>query len=191
MIPLKGETLSALAGAIRVLLFRQQGFAFFAEDAGAAWRSFFALFLAAPAFYLQVTDRPPTLGQPAPDVYFLAIWALTYILLWAAFPVVLLTLAAGREFEPRVPRYIQVSNWAAVPAIYANMLAGQLLGSNELLSLAVVLWLLINQWWILRETLKIRPGLAVGLVFLAEMINFLLFIWAVARSGPVQVALQS
>lgn len=193
MRPLQGETGQALAGAVRVLFFQRQGFAFFLGDPLAAWRSFFALFLAAPAFALQLTERQLPPGLQAPDGYLVLVWGLTYVLLWVAFPVILLAIGGRQDFGPRVPRYIQVSNWVSVPAIYANLAVSLLLppGGGQFLSLMVVTWMLVNQWWILREVLRIRPGQAVGLVFLAELINFLLFTWAVVRSGPAQLALQS
>ena len=86
-LPSRAETLRSLSGAWRLLTFRQEGFGFFAKDAGAVWRSFFAMILAAPAFALQLESFRGELGLEDPGLHFYAVWALTYVCFWFAVPL--------------------------------------------------------------------------------------------------------
>ena len=186
-LPSRAETLRSLAGAWRLLTFRQEGFGFFAKDAGAVWRSFFAMILAAPAFALQLESFRGELGLEDPGLHFYAVWALTYVCFWFAVPLLLFLLGERQPYLPRLPAYIQASNWVSVPASYLK-LASTLLTANlgqggDVVDLLVIGWLLGNAWWIFRRVLAIGGAQAAALVVLSELVTYALFVFAVSRTA--------
>jgi len=186
-LPSSAEISRSLAGAARLLAFRPDGFGFLASDGGAVWRSFFAMVLAAPAFALQLASFSADLGVAEADLHFYAVWGLTYVCFWFAFPLLLFLLAERQGFAPRVPAYIQAGNWVSVPASYLK-LASTLLTANlgqfgELLDLLVIAWLLVNAWWILRRVLGVGGGQAAALVVLSELTTYAFFVFAVSRTA--------
>jgi hypothetical protein len=186
-MPTGAEIRRSLTGAWRILTFRPDGFAFLARDPGAVWRSFFAMVLAAPAFAIQLETFRSDLGLEAPGLHFYGVWALAYVIFWLAFPVLLLLLGERQGFAPRIPFYLQASNWASVPASYAKLLSTLVSdeqgGFGDVVDLVVILWLLGNAWWILRQTLKVGGGQAAALVVLSEVVTYSVFLFAVSRTA--------
>ena len=190
MIPSRAEVMLSLFGALRLVTFRAQGFSLLPSDSGAAWRSFFALVLAAPAFLLELGSLRVDLELEPGGLHFYGVWMLTYLCLWFAFPLALLFVSEHQPFGRRVPDYIVASNWVSVPAAYVKLL-GTLAGDAGALpadfvegfALGVLLWLLANQFWLLRRRLEVPPGQAVALLLLAEGIAFAFFLWAVTRTA--------
>jgi len=195
MTPQRGETGRSLAGGLRLLTFRPEGFSLLSGDPGAAWRSFFSLVLTAPAFALIVGSQRTELELEPAGPHFFAVWALIYLLLGFAFPLVLLLLSERQPFAAAVPGFIAASNWASVPANYLNLLivlasdAGLLpAGLRDVAELAFKVWMLAVMWWLLRRTLGIGGGQAVALVLLSEIVNFAIFLWGITRTALPAVA---
>lgn len=186
-MPTRAEIRQSLAGAWQILTFRQAGFSLMARDPGAVWRSFFAMVLSAPAFALQIENFRGDLGLEAPGLHFYGVWAMTYVIFWLAFPVLLLLLGERQSFAPRIPFYIQASNWVSVPMSYAKLLSSLISdepgGVGELLDLAVIFWLLGNNWWVVRHTLRVGGGQAAALVVLSEVVTYSVFLFAVSRTA--------
>lgn len=186
-LPSQAEILRSLAGATRLIAFRAEGFGFLAGDAGAVWRSFFAMVLAAPAFALQLESFRAELGLEEPALHFYLVWALTYVCFWFAVPVLLFLLAERQAFGPRLPAYIHAANWVSVPAAYlklgSTLLTGGLGPLGETLDLLVIGWLLVNAWWLFRRVLQVTGGQAAALVLLGELTTYALFVFAVSRTA--------
>lgn len=185
-MPSLSEITRSLAGAIRLLTFRPDGLLFMERDPRAAWRSFFAMVLVAPPFALAVLRLGERMTGAPPEGEALLLWALTYVCLWFAFPLVLLFLSRQQPFAPRVAGLIQASNWVAVPAAYLKA-GSQLLGDGlgplaEVLDWTLVFWLWINFWWLLRTLLGIKGGQAFALLLLSELIGYAFFAYALTRS---------
>lgn len=195
MIPSRIETRLALAGALRLITFRPEGFQYLAQDAAAAWRSFFAMVLAAPAFALSLDRLRADMLLEEPGLHFYAVWAAIYVILWFAFPLVLLKISEPQPFAARVPAYIAAANWVAVPAVYADLgvdLAARAelfpAGFLDMLEFGLLFWFLGVQWWLLRKVLGITGGQAVALVILSEGISFGCFLWGFSRTALPAVA---
>lgn len=185
-MPSLAEITQSLAGAIRLLTFKPDGLQFLARDPRAAWRSFFAMLLVAPPFTLAVLRLGERMTGAAPGEQALLLWALTYVCLWFAFPLVLVYLGRQQPFAPRIAGLIQASNWVAVPAAYlkaGSQLLGDLLGPfGEVLDWTLVFWLWINFWWLLRLLLGVKGGQAFALLLLSELIGYAFFAYALTRT---------
>ena len=195
MTPSRTEVRVALAGAVRLFAFRPEGFGYIARDAAAAWRSFFALVLAAPAFFLSLQQLQVDMQLEAPGPHFYGVWGLIYLILWFAFPLLLLKMSEQQPFAPKVPGYIACANWVSVPAVYVNLLAdlagrGGLLPPPlvDLLEFGLLCWFLAVQWWLLRRLLGIAGMQAAALVLLSEGISFACFLWGFTRTALPAVA---
>lgn len=190
MTPLRGETGRSLAGAVRLLGFRADGFTLLANDPGAAWRSFFSLVLTAPAFAIFLGSQRASMELEPAGPHFFVVWALIYLLLGFTFPLMLLLISERQHFAAKVPAFIAAANWASVPANYAN-LAGILAadagllpaGLREVVELGLKVWLLAVQWWLLRRVLGVGGGQAAALVLLSEVVSFALFLWGLTLTA--------
>ncbi len=186
-MPTLAEIKQSLAGAWRLLTFRADGLDYLARDGGAVWRSFFAMVLAAPAFVLQLESFRSDLGLEGPEPHFYAVWALTYLIFWVAFPVLLFILGERQPFAPRIPLYLQASNWVSVPASYVKLLSTLLSddqgGVGDALDVLVIFWLLANAWWLTRRTLAVSGAQAAALVMLSELVTYGVFVFAVSRTA--------
>lgn len=190
MTPSRAEVRLALAGAVRLFAFKPEGFGFVAQDAAGAWRSFFALVLAAPAFFFSLERLRLDMRLEEPGLHFYGVWALIYLILWFAFPLLLLKMSEQQPFAPKVPAYIACANWVSVPAVYIDFLA-DLAGRGGLLPMALLdalefgllCWFLAVQWWLLRRLLGIAGLQAAALVMLSEGISFGCFLWGFTRTA--------
>lgn len=195
MIPSRIEIRLALAGALRLFAFRPEGFAFMAQDAAAAWRSFFAMVLAAPGFAMTLERLRVDLQLEEQGLHFYGVWALIYVILWFAFPLLLLKMSEQQPFAPKVPAYIACANWVSVPAVYVD-LAADLAGRASLLPVplldamefGLLCWFLAVQWWLLRRLLGLAGLQAAALVMLSEGISFGCFLWGISRTAMPGVA---
>ncbi len=196
MIPSRREILVSLAAAWRLLTFRPDGFALLAQDAVACWRSFFAMVLAAPAFALSLERLRHDMGLEEPGLHFYGVWAMLNVILWFAFPLLLLRLSENQPFARRVPGYITAANWVSLPAAYLNTLidlvedAGLFPGGfADGVALGLMGWFLGVQWWLLRRLLGIPGSQAIALVILSEGISIVCFLWGITRTAMPQLGL--
>jgi hypothetical protein len=134
-----------------------------------AWRSFAALFVAAPLFLaLKLVAAPPIVAGADPVRLWLA-EAIGYVTGWFALPLVMLGLARMMDRLERWPLFVCAWNWTnlaqiavfLVAAVLAALLPRGLGQLVTLVALGYVLWL---QWFVAREALAIPGPRAVAVV---------------------------
>jgi hypothetical protein len=187
MIPPRAEIVSSIRGGARLLCFKLEGLKPLQRDEAAPGRSFIVVVLALPAFLFLLWRRQ---DLATGDAHFYAVWLLTYLISWLAFPVALFALAAQLPVRRALPFFIQVRNWMLVPAIYASLVAFWLADSrllpadlSELLGFLVEAWILAVEWWLVRRILAASPGQAVLLILIDFMLDYMLFAWAIGRTA--------
>ncbi len=157
------------------------------------WRSFRVALLIAPLQVFCLLIAYQRTDTVASDSLVILTEALSYIIEWTAFPVVLLEIARRAGWTPRYIGAVVAMNWANVPMIvFGTMTAaiGEVVpawlasGVELVLTVMGVFWLTR----ILRGTLSIGIGQAVALSVLNYWISFTLFILVAGAVGRLPAA---
>ena len=183
MIPSFAEISSSLYGAWRLICLDEKAAQHFNLSMEGFWRSFFAAVISLPYFVVAIR-WPPTEavegGMEAPDP---VLSSLAYLLSWVVFPVVAIVLVRMFELAQGYIGYIIAYNWAgaliAQPLLvlavieYAGLIDSNTMSALQMPIFIFVLW---YGWIIARRTLGAGPWMACALVFIAKMIDILLFV---------------
>lgn len=175
------ETLKSLYGAYRLARYDAGGMAFFNVAIDGFWRSFFAAAIIAPFYILLLYLRFNAGDMNVHPYRFAAVEAISYVLSWVTFPVVMISLARFLEREKNYLSYIVAYNWASVlqNAVYlplAMLMVSGLLpdGAAGALSLIVFLLILAYTWFITVTALGLSRSPAAGIVVLDLVISLLI-----------------
>ncbi|MBT5433240.1 MAG: hypothetical protein P8Q36_19515 [Alphaproteobacteria bacterium] len=183
MIPSGTEISSSLYGAWRLIFVDDEAMAHFNVSIEGFWRSFFAAILALPYFLVVIIWPAPvaegvTPWEPDP---FMA--GLAYILSWIIFPMVAAVLARLFELTQNYIGYITAFNWAgaliAQPLLILEVMthAGVLSAdAAAVLQLPIFVFVVWYGWVIARISLGATAWIAAALIFIAKMIDMLLFL---------------
>ncbi|OHC74681.1 MAG: hypothetical protein A3G18_06850 [Rhodospirillales bacterium RIFCSPLOWO2_12_FULL_58_28] len=181
------EALRSLYGAYRLARRDAGGMAFFNTTIDGFWRSFLAAAIIAPFYILLLYIRFNAGEMNVHPYRFVAVEAISYVLSWVTFPVVMISLAKFLEREKNYLAYIVAYNWASVlqNALYlplAMLMVNELLpaGMASALSLIVFLMIIFYTWFVARTALNVSGGIASGIVVLDLVIS--VFINATAES---------
>lgn len=159
---------AGMAAAALLARGRSAGLALLDGTPAGAWRSFAALFVAAPFFLgLKLIAAPPMLARADP----LRLWlaeAIGYVIGWFALPLAMVTVSRLLDRAGRFPLFVTAWNWTNLAqamvllaaALVAALLPGGFGQFVSLLALGYVLWL---QWFVAREALAV-PGLQAAAV---------------------------
>jgi hypothetical protein len=134
-----------------------------------AWRSFVALFVAAPFFLaLKLVSAPPIVAGADPVRLWVA-EAIGYVMGWFALPLVMLAFARVMDRLHRWPLFVCAWNWtnfAQILVFLAASLLAALLprGLGQLVTLVALGYVLWLQWFAAREALDIPGPRAVAVV---------------------------
>ena len=174
------DAAAALAGALRLFRYQDDGAALFVATEAGFWHSFWALALTLPLFAITMALGPPGPAGADPLVLWIGLVEVFAILAFA-FPLIILRLAPSMGVERHAVQYLVASHWLTVPA---NLLqtAVAVLGELPLppgvaggLQLGVVLILAGNRWWVTTRLLRVGGGLAAGIVLLDFVLTVLVF----------------
>jgi hypothetical protein len=189
MIPSRAEIIASTIGGFRLLFFKPDGLQRLSRDTGAPWRSFFAVVLSLPALFLLLEGLREIFALEEPGFHFYALWLLTEVIVWLAFPVLLLTLSRQLPLHMRVPLFIQALNWLLLPAQYLTLAMSWLVDStvlpqdlSEALNVVAGVWVLVAEWWLARRILAVGAGQAALLVLLHFMLSYALSAFAIGRT---------
>lgn len=180
MLPGLAEIIGSLNGAFLLAKRDLSGYQLFNLTIEGFWRSFAAILLIAPVYFLfaglELDAQTPSSAAPetAPDnsgYYFTKAVALG--LDWIAYPIIMVLVSRGLGFSHRYVPYIIAFNWSSViavmvmtvpPAAYylGAINAGTVGGLNLLLLLPVLYY----RWFIARTALETSGPIAAGLVLL-------------------------
>ena len=189
MIPSLAEIVSSVGGGARLLCFKADGLKPLRRDEAAPSRSFFAIVLTLPAFLFLLWGLRRHLAMEEEGLHFYALWLLTYVISWLAFPAILLAIGRQLPLRRSIPFFIQARNWMLVPGVYASLADVWLADSRllpadlgGLLDLAVEIWILAAEWWLLRRILSVGAGQTVLLILIDFMLSYALTAWAIGRT---------
>ncbi|HET8727053.1 MAG TPA: hypothetical protein VFO41_06040, partial [Alphaproteobacteria bacterium] len=130
----------------------------------------------------------PAVSASLPRI--LLVEGISYIVLWTAYPVLMIHVSALIDRSTRLPAFITAYNWASVIGNLARLpiaLAGLLVGQDLLQGLALALFLVLlgYQWFVTKTALDVGGGMAAGLV----MVDFALTLFlSNVKLGMLQVA---
>jgi hypothetical protein len=187
------ETVAALYGAWRLLLFDASGLRFLPDDIGATARSFYAAILCLPTYLLLEWLQPgTTAAEVAPLTRALPIDMISYVLQWVAYPVLLVNILAWMQKSARWALLVTTINWTGVVQWHLSVAASLVLMTNLLPEAATqVLGLLVVGVTLAYKTFAVRAVLAVSgwtafglvLVELAMLLVILQLSLGIARVG--------
>ena len=161
---------SAVFGAYRLACRDPGGMAFFDSSREGAIKSFYAAALLAPFYVVFIMMRWwDEMGALSP-AYIFTIEFLRLVIIWTAFPVLMISISKWIDREERYFAYLVAANWATVltmlirfPVVLTHRL--ELLPEPivELLLFVVMALVLIYVWYVKKTALDITGGLAAGL----------------------------
>ena len=169
MIPSLREIAYGLYGAWRLLHFDRGGMAYFDVTVEGFWKSFFAAVLVAPGHVVLMAIHLADLEIAAGPLRLVLVEAITYVILWTAFPLVMhyLTQAIGRA--PEYIGFIVAFNWFSVVQTLISVPVATLTVAGLLPAVVLPLvgiLLLAYDWFITRTALDVSGLGATALVLL-------------------------
>ncbi len=168
------EVAQALYGAWRLACLDPRGMSYFAQDEGAALRSFFAALLVFPVFLLLLPFHitPEELEQGSALRVFL-VETIGYIVNWVAFPLAMLWITRLLRREALWAEYVTIYNWAQLLE-YGFVLATVALLEFGILPQFGIDWFLravtsLYEWFIARTVLRIA-GTPAAMIVLVDLV---------------------
>lgn len=178
------EISRSLFGAWLLARFDRNGAYLFENTPEALWRSFWAAFIAFPAFAVLLLLRSAHVEISVGPFWALVIQGTGYVIGWVAFPYLMFYVAGLTGRDKFYCRYIAAYNWAVllqitlmlgVTALTASGFVPQ--GLGVLLMAATVIAIFIYQGYIAHAVLEVPVTGAVGIVVLDLIVSLILQSW--------------
>lgn len=173
------EVLRALYGAWRLARLDRDGMRLFDVSPAGALRSFWAAAVVLPVHLLSLAALM-TLPAEMPMLRLAAALAISYVLLWTAFPAAMITICRLLGRAERFPAFLAAYNWCSALGYMAQVtvvLAAMAVAPDDLamaVAQATMIPILAYQWYVTRTALAIGGLMAAGLVVidlsLAELV---------------------
>lgn len=169
-----GEVASGVYGAWLLARRRPEGLNWLDSSLGGYWRSFWAAVLVAPAFL--VLELITGGFGDAPGFRDIAVQAISYVIDWTAFPLLMVfisdTLKRGQDYM----RYIVAYNWSAVVQMAILLPVAVLAvlfpsGPALLLVQGITIVLLVYRAYIAHVALDVNFGTSAGIVLLDVLLS--------------------
>lgn len=178
MIPTGEEIRRALSGAVQLAKGDPGGLGWFDVSFDGFWRSFGAMFVAAPGYAILLIEQYARTGWPEDPFGTIVAEAITYVAGWIAYPVVAMGLTRALGLSNRYVPLIVVSNWTAVlqVAFYTAVVVVTALMPLQLrttLFLAATGAVLVYQWFTTKTALGSSGGVAAGFVAVDVLLSLL------------------
>jgi len=187
------EIKRSLYGAWRLFCGDAKGLDHFGLTAAGFLRSFLVFILIAPIYALSVATEngllhaERQLDDDFSDGRFFLARALTFLIDWVAFPIVMVFVTRQLKLGHRYAAFITVRNWTALPAAALTSLPAIAYGVGLLpitaTTLATFIFLIIvlrYGWFVARTTLATTAAIAAGLVALDLVLSL-----AIGRVGDI------
>ncbi len=183
------EAVRALIGSFLLAKRDLEGFNYFDHSIGGFWRSFAAIILIAPVFFVSSFAERQMSADIGGEVAAVAVHAasntsgylLGLVLQWIGYPVALVFVTRLFGLSHRYASYIIVYNWSSVLVSYGLFLPVllYLLGAASastaaVLNLVLLMPAVYYRWFIARESLETTPALATSLVALDFVLSMVL-----------------
>lgn len=167
------ELLHYMRGAVLLARLNPAGAAHFANTPEACWRSFRAMIMAAPLYYLIVADGPSHFLDKAGTAHGALVVGLIYVIGWFLYPLAMLSVTALVGARDKYHRYIGAYNWASLLIYLVLCAAGLLPGDiGDTLSLVVMFAWIAYSVVIAKLSLEIPVSQAVGFAAIEFVISF-------------------
>lgn len=194
MIPSWREIVASLYGSWRLAHFDKTGMAYFEKTVDGFWRSFFAALLVAPLYAVMLGLRYASGAEADDPVRYGLIEAISYLISWFAYPVVMLSLTEALDRRDRFVGYMVAYNWSLVLQNCA-LLVVAILGALNVLGpdIAKVVWLLVvvavfvYLWFIGRVGLGVPALTAIGIVSVDVLLSLVISAITDHLHGPGSV----
>lgn len=177
-MPDRQEIWSSIYGAFRLARFDESGLSHFNISVEGFWRSFFAAVLVAPG-YVILASQGFVAGGESLSVWTLLVHVGIYAASWMIFPLAAFFAMDMLKLGHRYTALIVAVNWASVIEI-SVMIAGLGLAmilppdAANLLIVAIVMALVIYQWFVIRTALQSTGALAFAFVLFGLLISAML-----------------
>jgi hypothetical protein len=165
------EVLISLYGAWRLFLRDPRGIEWLDDTIDGYWKSFFCALLILPGYIILVAHSSGTLYADAGLFRVVSVEAISYVIGWVSWPLIMAYLAPALGCDHSYIRYIVAYNWSSgiqIVLYLAVMLFGvatQLpAGFAAFADVVLLLVVLYYHWFIVRVSLELSPWGAVGLV---------------------------
>lgn len=182
-----GEAAASIYGAFRLAHLDAGGMRYFNVSPQGFWRSFLAAVIVAPFYAALLALAHRSFETPPDAVRFTLAEAIAYVTSWAAYPLVMASVAKQLDRWDRYIGYIVAYNWSSVLQnalfipINALLITGVLAPqAGFLLWLMVFSLIMVYVWFIARTGLALAPMAAAGIVCIDVVLN--LMISSVAES---------
>lgn len=177
-MPDRQEIWSSIYGALRLAFFDETGHSHFNVSVEGFWRSFFAAVLVAPG-YILLASQGIVAGDQSLSVWMVFVHALIYVVSWAIFPLAAFFVIDMLKLGHRFTGLIVAVNWAAVIEVSIMILGlglAMILPSEagNLLIVAIVIGLIIYQWFVIRTALQSSGTIALAFVLFGLLISAML-----------------
>ncbi|HEX5077914.1 MAG TPA: hypothetical protein VFV80_02110 [Geminicoccaceae bacterium] len=177
-MPDQAEVFHSIYGAYRLAWLDRAGMGHFNLSVDGFWHSFFAAVLVAPGYALLVARDLFGRADEINAAWALLVEILAYGIGWAAFPLIALGVTHALGLSRNYAAMIIATNWAAVIQI-GTFLTAIALGFvlPPLGGLAIVLAtgaILFYQWFVIRTALDTSAGIAIVLVLVDLLVNFMI-----------------
>jgi len=167
------EITTSLYGAFRLACGDTNGLNFFNVSQLGFWRSFTAAIIVAPIFIIVLNVRYLMGENDINIMRFICIYAITYVIGWVAFPLLVSYVVTLLNKSQKFICYIIAYNWASVPQnfiylpfvilVEAGLLQGRFSVSIGLLLLVLIFFYI---WFITKSALEVSSLVAAGIVIL-------------------------
>lgn len=171
------ETQLALGGALKLARGDSRGLGLFDASIDGFWRSYRAAAICYPMFLALLALRVEAPQWAASGIgRIVAVESIAFVILWTAFPLLILPLSRALGREHRFLPFMVAYNWCQVPQtvlflIIALDAATGILpsGAAGVAGLAAAIAVMVYEWYIARVALTVPPLQAV-LVVLADLV---------------------
>ncbi|HTV88718.1 MAG TPA: hypothetical protein VME41_06855 [Stellaceae bacterium] len=161
-----------MSGALRLAVGDRRGLGCFDASLDGFWRSFRAAVICYPLYlFLLALRLDAAQWQQSGIGTIVVVETIDYIIAWAAFPLVILSLARALRREDRFLSFMVAYNWSQVPqtALFAVIGLDGLTGLLSLSSLpgaelAAAIATLVYEWYIARVALSVGAAAAALIV---------------------------
>lgn len=181
MISLR-EIIVSLYGAYRFAVMDAKGAAYFENNKKAFWRSFVAAGIVLPFYGIILGAKYSGIENLNSPLRFACVELIAYVIVWVAFPLMMVTAARMLGREDKYFGFICAYNWASVlqNAVYLPIafliLTG--VGSISTLGFFILIGLLVYTWYIAKTMLNLDGITAAGIVFLDLLISIIVTTYA-------------
>jgi hypothetical protein len=163
----------ALVGALRLARGDRGGLTCFDRSVDGFWRSFRAAVIAYPLYLILLTMRVSVAEwERSGGVHIVAVETIAYVIAWAAFPLIMLTVTRWVDRAHRFFDFMVPYNWSQLPQSALFVLVGLEAESGVLgaqvsaaIEVAAAIAVLVYEWYIARVALDTTAVAAAFIVF--------------------------